>query len=235
MTESVNDMGVTLFMPHIAESAVKKTNEIAKWSGMTIKAKKFIKFTSELLEPMKVYVENQMDDEVLEYLREKNVLAMLWGTEARTVVETILEEFITNVTEPIPALDEDEKVFFHPRLLEPLVVYLDEEFYDEDVFYIPSEKSRNSSATKEETPRTSQISKVSAGRSIGSVEEKIIGQEILTPDEDRPKLIIPPAWTPSNRQGTFFCLYIFFREASFELCQLTKHSHYCCLYSQTAI
>lgn len=90
MAESVNDMGVTLFMPHIAESAVKKTSETAKWSGMTIRAKKFIKFTTDILEPMKVYVENQMDDDILEYLREKKVFAMLWGTEARTIVETVL-------------------------------------------------------------------------------------------------------------------------------------------------
>lgn len=216
MAESVNDMGVTLFMPHIAESAVKKTSETAKWSGMTIRAKKFINFTTDILEPMKMYVENQMDDDIMEYLREKKVFAMMWGTEARTIVETVLEQFITNLTQPMPATDENDNEILLPSVLKPLVVYLDDEFHYEDVLSNktdnPSEKSRKSTTTKDETPRTSQVSKVSAGESIVSDEEEIKVQQILIPDDERPKLIIPPAWTPANREGTFFCLYTFFRE-----------------------
>ncbi|CAO1444335.1 unnamed protein product [Diamesa hyperborea] len=216
MAESVNDMGVTLFMPHIAESAVKKTSETAKWSGMTIRAKKFIKFTTDILEPMKVYVENQMDDDILEYLREKKVFAMLWGTEARTIVETVLGQFITNLTQPMPATDENDNDILLPSVLKPLVVYLDEDSHDQDVFSnktdISSEKSRKSTTTKEETPRTSQDSKVSAGERMSIVNEEFKVKQMLIPDEERPKLIIPPAWTPANREGTFFCLYTFFRE-----------------------
>ena len=214
MAESVNDMGVTLFMPHIAESAVKKTSETAKWSGMTVRAKKFINFTTDILEPMKVYVENQMDDDIIEYLREKKVFAMLWGTEARTIVETVLGEFIIKVTQPMPATDENDNEILLPSVLKPLVVYLDEESNDQDTFSnkTPSEKSRKSTTTKEETPRTSQDSKRSAAESVFSDKEEIIVIQNITPDEERPKLIIPPAWTPVNREGTFFCLYTFFRE-----------------------
>lgn len=211
MAESVNDMGVTLFMPHIAESAVKKTSETAKWSGMTMRAKKFIKFTTDILEPMKVYVENQMDDDILEYLQGKNVFAMLWGTEARTIVETVLGDFITNLTQPMPATDENDNEILLPSILDNHVVYLDEDVFSNRTD-IQSMKSRKSTTTKEETPRVSKVSEASAGESIVSGKEVIKEQHILIPDEDRPKLIIPPVWTPANREGTFFCLYTFFRQ-----------------------
>lgn len=64
MKEFASDMGLTLFMPHVAGAAYKKTSETAKWMSLYNRSKKIIEITPDMLDSLNYKLENPIDDDI---------------------------------------------------------------------------------------------------------------------------------------------------------------------------
>lgn len=163
---------------------------------------------------------------VLEYLYGKEIYAVLWSAEPRPTIEKVLNDFIVSVSEPIP-LDDDEETRssdnFQPRILEPLVIYLNNDVVEEvsETF----SESNKSLEDKLEAAKLSEIERDSAA-SVNSrrdtmqssrISETQLSTSKVGEDDKRPKLIIPPVWTPANQEGNAMFMFTFFRNVGWDV------------------
>lgn len=213
MQENVTAMGVTLFMPHVMDVATKKTSEAAKWLSMFSRERKMIQITPEMMSTLDYQLENPLDADVMEYLKGKDLLAMLWSADSRFPAEKTLADFVQSISMPQPVEDEEGNRIsgqFHPRLLDPLVIYLDD---DEKEISVHESIAAGSMDFNSLIPETAASQRTSIATRGGSETTKSIEKEssTLIVDDDRPKLVIPPVWTPANPAGNAIFMHTFFR------------------------
>lgn len=210
MQSNAAETGVTLFMPHVADVAWKKTLEASRILMLNSRARKIIQLTQEMVATLNYKLNNPIEDDVMNYLIGKDILAVLWTADPRKQISEVLNQFVRNVSEPMadevdPDADEIAPSFIRPRILDPLTVYLDApQNVTEDTISVitkrvsvKSHKSQNSIKIETEESRSER-----------SVENK------FADDDERPTITIPPVWTPANQFGNFMFMYTLFRSVS---------------------
>lgn len=188
MKQKASDVGVTLFMPHVAETALKKTNENAKWCSLVNRAHKMFILTPELHEFLSYRLDNPLDKEILNYVYNKNVLAILWSTGLRSPMTKVLKNFIESITEP-QAVEDDEgnqiPDAFKPALLTPLHVNSNGEIIEMNEHLERTSKEGENGQEEDEDVKSREAQR----------ETQNIIQQDLT--------VIPPAWTPCKFLSLF--------------------------------
>lgn len=210
MQSNAAETGVTLFMPHVADVAWKKTLEASRILMLNSRARKTVQLTQEMIATLNYKLNNPIEDDVINYLIGKDILAVLWTADPRKQISEVLNQFVKNVSEPMadevdPDAVEIEPIFIRPRILDPLTVYLDasQNATDDTISMITkrvsikSHKSQNSVKTE-----------IEESRSEKSIEKQ------FADDDDRPTITIPPVWTPANQFGNFMFMYTLFRSVS---------------------
>ncbi|CRL02201.1 CLUMA_CG015578, isoform A [Clunio marinus] len=220
MKDSASDMGLTLFMPHVADVGFKKTSEIARWMLMTPKGRTFIQLQPNMMPNFCHQLDNPIDENILNYLYGKDILAVLWATDPRASTENVLHEFICKVTEPqLKEIEEDGEIIvtdeLEPSVLEPLIIYLDE----------VNEAPQNSSITdvnRESRNTISELDYSNRSSSMTIVEPTKISSLNINEDDNR-SLVIPPVWTPKNQEGNAVLMSTFFRSHFDHILPPLKH------------
>ena len=230
MKEHANDHGVTLFMPHVADVAIRKTADAARFLTIVSKTRKMVQITPEMLLTLNYKLKNPLDDGIIDYLQSKDLLAVLWAGDPRKSTSDVLSKFVADISDlmPVPK-DEDEvqdeseersSAELMERVLDPLIVYLDGEdenvkigSHSENLSFVLSElavkfedQSLNSTEIEE--------SKIVTDEKGSDFELTDVNRRRTTVD-GRPKLVIPPVWTPANQEGNFMLMYTFFTNVSF--------------------
>jgi hypothetical protein len=184
MKQKAPDNGVTLFMPHVAETAQKKTHEPAKWCSLVNRTHKMFVLTPELYEFLSYKLDNPLNEKVLNYIYNKPILAILWSTGLRSPMTKVLRNFIESISEPQPVEDEDGNQIpdvFKPALLNPLHIDSNGEIIEME------SKNEQIDETEEE------------GEKIESEEGDVKSQEAQRETQNiiqEELTVIPPAWTP---------------------------------------
>lgn len=222
MKQKVSDNGVTLFMPHVAEIAMKKTHENAKWCSLVNRAHKMFVLTPELYEILSYRLENPLDTKILNYILNKTVLVILWSTSLRSPITKVLLNFIESITEPQPVEDDEGNQiadFFKPALLTPLLIDSNGEIIEME--------------SKDE-----QLEKtiINGGRSEEKIDEK--GGDFKSQEARRETYniiqkdltVIPPAWTPCKFWSLSFKLTYFMCPSSLLFSQSARK---CCFHVYT--
>lgn len=221
MTEYSNEFGITLFMPHAHDGALKNTLKHAQRLQLNTRTRKIVKITQDMMKILNYCLENPIEEEVLNYLFEKEMLIVMWSGDPRKLIEDELTTFVKDVTKNSSAEEPDELVSlknseesaeFLEGVLEPLVIYLDEDDREKSF----QEDSLESSKMDLEFPvRSSQNTPRSSNRrSTINMRRQTEMSEIVFEADNRAKLIIPPVWTPLNQAGNFMFMFTFFREVS---------------------
>lgn len=212
MQEHAKDMGVTFFMPHIQEIAQRKTADIARRMGLSNRSKKVVEVTPELLNRINYNLTNPMDDELVNYLMGKEVLAMLWAVDPVLVTEEALAEFSFAATQTqliISTNEDNEIVEEHRTILEPLILYLDNGDKEAAVEQAVEEPRASSihpqrRSTRRRTTRIGSEFRDNTTRS----------SMLSSYSDGRPKLVFPPVWTPANQPGNAILMFTLFRGVS---------------------
>lgn len=212
MKENSVEAGVTLFMPHVAEFALKKTYEAARTLLLNSRARKTVQITWKKLAILNYKLENPINDDVLKYLIGKDILAVLWLGDPRKPIANVLTQFVKNVSEPVTvemAPDENEfnteEVF--PRILDPFIFFLDDhhEQNDEKTNGLETHSNKSRESQRSESAEKSRISKDSEQSSAKQSANIVLGKSIVE---------IPPVYTPANQNGNFMFMFTFFRSVS---------------------
>lgn len=218
MQDNASDMGVTIFMPHVVDIAIKKTADVGRSLYLFNRARATIQIQKEMLPILNYRLMNSLDNGILEHLYGKDMLAVLWSADIKSSVTESLSKFVTNVNEPLPALDENGNRVsgeFPLRVLDPFIVYLDDKEGEN-----PTKHNKSILKTSVSAETDSRGSRTS-GSAIGvdSRPSRRISRAISqrrstvvfnTDDDGRPKLTIPAVWTPANQPGNAILMYTFF-------------------------
>ena len=238
-------MGITLFMPHVAKDAFRKTLETAKWLSLVNRAGKMIQITPDMMETLNYNLENPIDDRILEEIFYKDIYAVLWYMDPRIAVTDVLEEFIQRVSEPVEyAVEGEESVW--ETILDSLVIdpikYEESErgSFESTVIEASETDLEKSSATLQGSFKPSAETLVKKRSSIRiskrqpSVREQSIRQSIMERKSkieldvelesegsseivDDGLVTIPPVWSPANQSGNAIFMHQFFRNVSMDL------------------
>lgn len=150
-----------------------------------------MKIKPEMLEILHFDIENPMSEEVLDYFYSREVLIFLWKIAENETKEPeeILTHFVKTITNPLPVLDDhgDPKP---GKFRQPLLQGIDVVPGEED---LDSAKDRKFSIHNQPPPKQQKQKKP------------------IKVDDGVPKIRIPPAWTPMNKEATAAFIYIFFR------------------------
>lgn len=214
MKENASDSGVTLFMPHVLDIAFRKTSDTARMLMLVPRARKIVQITQEMLVTLNYKLENPLDKDIIDYISGKDLLAVLWSADPWKSTEDMLNEFVSEVCEPMPVHRDDDKdsssVEILQRVLDPLTIYLDGE--EESLKSESNRDSRNSSLRESTVERQSSTEVNDVRKTTVSNSRRTT---IIIEDDARPKLVIPPVWTPTNQEGNFMLMYTFFANVSF--------------------
>lgn len=199
MGESAPEAGVTLFMPHVMDFALKKTADVARRLGLTTRGRKLVKMTPAILETLNYQLENPLEEDILAYLNDKDVLVVLWMADPSTQAHEELSRYVEKVTELTTVVTEDENgdaLTVELKLLEPLIVYLDQD-----------NRSRYSLVAPE---RVSEVEPARASSRFSRVSRASQDTRGSTKSQ-RFTLTISPVWTPTNAAGNAMHCFAFFR------------------------
>jgi Domain of unknown function (DUF4746) len=232
MKKNAIGTGVTLYMPHVAETGYRKTHETSKWSSIVQKAMKIVTLTPELMEILNYRLENPLDDMICEYIYDKDILAVLWFSTSRTPVTKVLKTFIESVTEPQPVEDEDGNRIsgaFKPAILNSLRVTDNGEEYEE-IIEITIERDEMPMGEDEDEIVEEMLENEELASMIAEDEnvinenendegENLKEDEMMEEDPEKEIIIeggitIPAMWTPANQPGNAVMMYTFFRNVS---------------------
>jgi len=244
--ESAPNMGVTLFMPHVATEALRKTQEAAKSLSISSRDRTIIQLRPELMETLNYKLENPIDEAVLERIFGQDLLAMLWIVDGDRNTEQVLAEFVNGISGRLPTTDADGNRIsgiLQPSILNSEIIYLDGN-EDEDVKSTTKSTSllnqEAADGNVDQTPAAEVDSIADDKRSKGSRNSQRQADEIneveVTDDNDngdddgRPKLIIPPAWTPANQSGNALLKSMFFRKVRRRQSSNTHTHHRLCFF-----
>lgn len=221
MKKKASDQGVTIFMPHVAETAFRKTHENSKWCALVNRELKFVQLNPKMMDILNYKLDNPIDEAVLEYIYNKDILMVLWSTASRTPMTKILKGFMESVAEPQPVDDEEGNRLsgvFKPAILLPLRLNADGKIIDdkdqEENERVGIKKSLVIDVDVEKVVGVDDIDdkKESDGNKMG--EEKNEDEDENDGLDDT--LIIPPMWTPANQAGNAVFMYTFFRNVSLD-------------------
>lgn len=255
--ENASEMGVTLFMPHVANGGYKKCLESSKWLGLISRARQTIQINPEMMEILNYKLENPIPSEILERIYNEDIFAVLWQNDnEKESIEKVLDEFVRVVSEPRLREDNNNNNgdeaegnqiaasavgtgtgmgigTLQPRILNPLIIYL-EESGDENVditqelsqkeileeIESPHSNDKNSRIFQQEEAqrRRSRISKSSIKSTFSNrISKSTLLSETMMEDEnnERPKIVIPAIWSPSNQAGNAIFMYTFFRNVNY--------------------
>lgn len=205
MQESAPEAGVTIFMPHVMDSAMKKTADVARRLGLVNRGRKLIKMTPQHLEMLNYQLENPIDEDVFAYLDNKDILVVLWMADPGVVAHETLTRFVEKVTELTPMVIEDESgnaQTVEIKILEPLIIYLDQDNRSlVQSFSQPIDQTNPVAEQARPSTRPSQYQRASRASQWTRRSTK----------PQRPLLIIPPVWTPANQAGNAMHCFAFFR------------------------
>lgn len=220
MTENASDMGVTLFMPHVADAGYKKTSNAAKWFSLVSRARNIIQIQPEMMEILNYKLENPIDPDVMEEIYGKDILAVLWSVDQVATITEVLQDFVKNISESMPIEEIDENGnrisgAFQPPILESLVLYLDNNDDGDDdnaqqnssTIHLKSNKSQEIEIISMDRKNANDVKRSSKGSNANSLNDTNTDDG----DDGRPKLTISPMWTPSNQSGNSIFMFTFFR------------------------
>lgn len=208
-------MGVTIFMPHVAKEA-RKTYLTAKSLALSPKAEKIIQITADVMKNLNDKFENSIDENILNYIYDKDLFAVLWdNTYPQKEIADVLKEFIERVSEPQPVKEEENAEegthisgALEPSILEPLIIISTaDDIKSDDNDKIKDENENKVGGIDSKEMLSEPSLKASNSQLNGS--EELISDENRNVDEN--KLIIPPVWTPENKDGNAAFMCIFFR------------------------
>lgn len=244
MNKNSSDMGITLFMPHVAKDAYRKTLETAKWLSLVNRAGKMIQITPDMMETLNYNLENPIDARILDEIFYKDIFAVLWYMDPRTAVTDALREFVRRVSQPQEYEIEGEESVWE-TILDSLIV--DPNKVEESVrgslqstkiedaeliaekseAILPTASVEPSVATivkKESLSRVSQkVSSIKEPSVRYSMRSKSKSQliidtelesEVSSVKTDDGLITIPPVWTPTNQTGNAIFMHQFFRNVS---------------------
>ncbi len=186
MKERASEMGVTIFMPHVAEIDKRKINENAKWCSLANRTEEMFVLTPELYEILSYRLDNPLDQATLKYVYGKNLLAVLWSTTMRTSMIKVLKDFIQSISDPQPMEDDEGNQIpneFKPPLLESLYV-------DSNGEVIEMEMKGNGEENSNDEERRSTKGE---GKSRETRRESRRETQKVVQDD---RIQIPPVWTP---------------------------------------
>lgn len=225
MNEHVNGIGVTLFMPHVANTAMKKTMDVAAFAMLVPKARKIVQITPQMLLTLNYRLENPIDDDIMDHIYGKDLLAVMWQADPRKHTPDTLGQFVHDVSVPMPVHTDDDEYRIEAegrtseeklvRVLDPLVIYLDAQDQeepekrkseDEKLSFALSDLMNIDRRSTAPAMKMSLISKTSRDKRRTTVQQ--------AQEDERPKLVVPPVWTPANQEGNFILLYTFFYDVS---------------------
>lgn len=205
MTENASDMGVTIFMPHVIDVAVRKTATNARRLFLNARTRKMVQVTSDLLTTLEKTLDEPLSDGIKKYLQGKEVMVVLWNLDPGTIAENELAKFVRQVTEVTKVYDDydTEGEQIEARILDDLTVY-----FDENGEVIPDTSNETTLEEVEEMLRTSTIDYRKSIRSEKSADDE---------DDQRPKIVVCPVWTPDNKPCTCLIMFTLFRNVNFTL------------------
>lgn len=128
--ENAAEMGVTLFLPHVAQDAYKKCLESSRWLGLMARSRRSAQIDATTMRILNYKLENPMPDEIVERIYEQDIFVVLWqnGNENESI-DRVLDEFVRTVSEPrlreSGIGSEIAQSIIQPRILNPLIIYLD--------------------------------------------------------------------------------------------------------------
>ncbi|XP_070502910.1 uncharacterized protein [Chironomus tepperi] len=235
MNKNSSDMGITLFMPHVAKDAFRKTFETAKWLSLVNRAGKMIQITPDMMETLNYNLENPIDERILQEIYYKDIFAVLWYMDPRTPVTEALKEFVKRVSEPIEyAVEGEESVW--ETLLDPLII--DPNYVEEsESGSFQSSVSKSADIVEEVIPEESAVPSnqtlvTQESFSVVGGKPSLIGRPSVRStlklqsqsqinmefgneggdgEDDNGLIVIPPAWTPANQNGNAVFMHEFFR------------------------
>lgn len=199
MGESAPEAGVTFFMPHVMDSALKKTADVARRLGLVTRGRKLVKITPAILEMLNYQLENPIEEKQWDFLENKDILVVLWMADPSAVAHEELSRYVEIVTELSPVVIEDENgdpKTVEVKLLEPLSVFVDK-----------NNRSRYSIAVPER-----RMSEIEPARSSSRYSRTSrVSQSSQRSTKQGPLLKIPAVWTPANAAGNAIHCFAFFR------------------------
>lgn len=216
MQDNASDMGVTIFMPHVVDIAIKKTVDVGRSLNLFNRARATIQIQKEMLPILNYRLVNSLDNGILEHLYGKDMLAVLWSADMRSSITESLSEFVAKVNEPLPALDENGKRVsgeFPLRVLDPFIIYLDDKDGEnrtkDNKSILKTSESTEQGARESQTSQSSNVDLRQSQR-LSRASQRRSTVVFHTDDDGRPKLTIPAVWTPANQAGNAILLYTFF-------------------------
>lgn len=196
MNKNASDMGVSLFMPHVAKFAYMKTHETAKWLSLVNRSEKMIQLTPEIMDILNYKLDNPIPEKILERIYYQDIFAILWYTDPRNPVTSVLSDFVKAVSEPKETIDDEGEKFWR-MILEPLIIELDLEDETENVENpveqrpvedIPVEQVAEATIEPEETtesdPDISESNEENAHKEDGSEQQQELPQKEELPVEE---------------------------------------------------
>lgn len=127
MNKNAGDMGVTLYMPHVAKFGLMKTYETAKSLKLVNRAEQWIKLIPEIMDDLNYTLENPIDERILEHIYHQDIYAVLWYTNPPNPITSVLKNFKDRVSKPRPVVYEEEGIVKMETLLESLVIEVETE------------------------------------------------------------------------------------------------------------
>ena len=121
MDRNASGLGVTLFMPHVANNLYRKSYETAKSLALVNRVEITIQIRPEMMETLNYRLENPIAESILKHIYEKNLMAVLWYTDVENVIETVLQNFVVAVAEPKEEIIEGEDNKWE-SILNPLIL-----------------------------------------------------------------------------------------------------------------
>jgi len=247
MNKNSSDMGITLFMPHVAKDAYRKTLETAKWLSLVNRAGKMIQITPDMMETLNYNLENPIDARILDEIFYKDIFAVLWYMDPRTAVTDALREFVRRVSEPQEYEVEGEESVWE-TILDSLII--DPNKVEESVRgSLQSAKIEDAELIEEKSEAILPVGSVEPSvasivkkESLSRVSQKVssirepsvrysmktesksqllidseLESEVSSVKADDGLITIPPVWTPTNQTGNAIFMHQFFRNVSINL------------------
>nr|XP_029731748.1 uncharacterized protein LOC115268001 [Aedes albopictus] len=190
--ENIQDMGITLFMPHVHKDVYKKLNELAEKHDLHFKEKRLVYLNPKMLEVLHFDCENRMEDEIFEHIFYKEVQGYVWKRQddLNRAPEDVIGDFVRYLTEPNEVLDNDGNV---EKVIPPLIEPLEMLFNAHDGTWKVIDKN----------PKKKKSVNLKASESTSSKE--------TFDEESCPKIYVPGVWSPTNRRATAALFYLLFR------------------------
>lgn len=225
------ECGVTIFGPHVNRDIFKKVSEQAEDLGLSCRDRRVTQIVPENIEVLHFQCENPLDEDVLDYMFNKDVLICMWKMEKPDVIiEEALQTLTDNLTKPQPVYD-DYGMVIPDQNIPPMIQEFEiepakeksaaEAKKEESAIEAPSDELdlpemglQMTSLEDTEAPLEEGEEPVHEDEKAEPVPEKSKSDAVAKPSETSEsaiKVIIPGVWTPSNKVTNAAAIYVYFR------------------------